>query len=90
MKHRFAIFPLIALAVAALGMSWAPAAPAKAKKKKAPKSKTFEVCLHGLAVDPYVAFGRPHQTDHHPDSRGFSGSIGAEKSSDFAFVQVEA
>jgi hypothetical protein len=48
MKHRFAIFPLVALAVAALGMSWAPAAPAKGKgKKKAPKSKTFEVCLHG-------------------------------------------
>src|SRR6476619_4650682 len=46
MKNRFAIFPLVALAVAAIGMSWAPAAPAKSKKK-APKSKTFEVCLHG-------------------------------------------
>jgi parallel beta-helix repeat protein len=52
MKHRFVVLALAVLALAAFGASQAlaaaPTAQASKKgKKKAPKSKVFEVCLHG-------------------------------------------
>ncbi len=52
MKHRFVILALAVLALASLGAEQAlgasdSAAASKKSKKKAPKSKVFEVCLHG-------------------------------------------
>jgi hypothetical protein len=52
MKHRLVILALAILVLASLGATQAlaaasPAAASKKGKKKAPKSKVFEVCLHG-------------------------------------------
>ena len=52
MKHRFAVLALVVLAIAAFGATQALAATGRAaqaskKSKKKPKSKIFEVCLHG-------------------------------------------